>query len=232
MMSNRIEQLRDILATESWDALLISDQDNRYFASGYRAEDHSGRSAGVLLITPATAQLFTNGNNIDWAHAAAPDFETVKTLAALLPFNPGHGCQGMGYSGQEHLTTAQSPAPLHAAQYRHALALTLRHARAEGIDQVLQEHKLDALIAPTGGTAWLTDFINGDASGSSFTSPAAVAGYPHITVPAGMVRGLPVGLSFVGTAWTESALIAMAYAYEQASLQRKAPTYHKSVNMT
>ncbi len=80
-MSNRIEQLRGILATESWDAMLISDQDNRYFASGYRAEDHSGRSAGVLVITPTTAQLFTNGNNIDWAQAAAPDFETVKTLA-------------------------------------------------------------------------------------------------------------------------------------------------------
>ncbi len=80
-MSNRIEQLRSILTAESWDALLISDQDNRYFASGYRADDHSGRSAGVLLITPSIAQLFTNANNIDWAQAAAPAYEAVKTSA-------------------------------------------------------------------------------------------------------------------------------------------------------
>ena len=156
----------------------------------------------------------------------------VKTLADLIAFNQDHRSQEMGYFGQEHFINAQSKGDLNTAEYRDALANNHRYARAEGIDQVLQEHKLDALIAPTGGTAWLTDFINGDASGSSFTSPAAVAGYPHITVPAGMVRGLPVGLSFVGTAWTESALIAMAYAYEQASLQRKAPTYPKSVNMT
>lgn len=80
-MSNRIEQLRSILANEGWDAILISDQDNRYFVSGYRADDHSGRSAGVLVVTPTTAQLFTNGNNLDWARAAAPEFEAVKTLA-------------------------------------------------------------------------------------------------------------------------------------------------------
>ncbi len=78
-MSNRIEQFRSLLEREGWDAILISDQDNRYFASGYRAEDHSGRSAGVLLITPSTAQLFTNPNNVDWAQAAAPDYEAVKT---------------------------------------------------------------------------------------------------------------------------------------------------------
>jgi Xaa-Pro aminopeptidase len=78
-MSNRIEEVRSILESEGWDAILISDQDNRYFASGYRADDHSGRSAGVLVITPTTAQLFTNPNNIDWAQAAAPDYEPVKT---------------------------------------------------------------------------------------------------------------------------------------------------------
>jgi Xaa-Pro aminopeptidase len=81
MMSNRIEQLRSILSAEGWDAILISDQDNRYFASGYRADDHSGRSAGVLVVTPSTAQLFTNPNNIDWAEAAAPEFVSIKTTA-------------------------------------------------------------------------------------------------------------------------------------------------------
>ncbi len=80
-MTNRIEQLRSILASEDWDAILISDQDNRYFVSGYRADDHSGRSAGVLLVTPSSAQLYTNPNNIDWAQAAAPEFEAVKSTA-------------------------------------------------------------------------------------------------------------------------------------------------------
>jgi amidase len=79
--------------------------------------------------------------------------------------------------------------------------------------------------------AWLTDFINGDHYGGSFSSPAAVAGYPHVTVPAGQVHGLPVGISFVGTAWSEAALIGMAYAYEQASRRRKAPAFRASVNL-
>lgn len=79
-MNSRIDQLREILEVEGWDAILISDQDNRYFASGYRAGDHSGRSAGVLLVTPITAHLYTNGNNIDWAQASAPDFDAIKTV--------------------------------------------------------------------------------------------------------------------------------------------------------
>ncbi len=155
----------------------------------------------------------------------------VKTLADLIAFNEAHRSQEMAYFGQEHFVNAQSKGDLNTQEYKDALANNHRYARAEGIDQVLQEHRLDALVAPTCCLAWLTDFINGDAYGSSFTSPAAVAGYPHVTVPAGLVRGLPVGLSFVGTAWTEAPLIAMAYAYEQASLQRKPPTYAKSVNM-
>ena len=92
------------------------------------------------------------------------------------------------------------------------------------------EHRLDALVAPTTGPAWLTDFIKGDASGGGFTQPAAVAGYPHITVPAGFVRGLPAGISFVGGAWSEPTLIRLAYAYEQASRQRRAPAFPRTVN--
>ena len=149
----------------------------------------------------------------------------VKTLADVIAFNAQNQSKELAYFGQEHFIAAQAKGDLNAQEYKDALANNHRYSRAEGIDQVLKEHQLDALIAPTGGAAWLTDFINGDAYGASFTSPAAVAGYPHITVPAGMVRGLPVGLSFVGTAWTEAPLIAMAYAYEQASLQRRAPSY-------
>ena len=155
----------------------------------------------------------------------------LKTLADVIAFNDTHRAQEMPYFGQEHFANAQTKGGLDSKEYLDALANNHRYAREEGIDLVMQEHRLDALVAPTCGPAWLTDFINGDASGGSFTSPAAVAGYPHITVPCGFVQGLPCGLSFVAGAWAEGPLIAMAYAYEQASLQRKAPTYAKSVNL-
>lgn len=154
----------------------------------------------------------------------------IKNLADIIAFNEKHRAQEMPFFGQEHFIQAQAKGGLDSQEYRDALANNHRYARAEGLDQVLKEHQLDALVAPTGGPAWLTDVINGDAPGSSFTSPAAVAGYPHITVPCGMVHGLPIGLSFVGTAWSEGPLVGMAYAYEQASLQRRPPTYAKSLN--
>jgi amidase len=137
----------------------------------------------------------------------------------------------MPYFAQEHLVAAQAKPGLDAREYRDALANNLRYSREEGIDQVMRENNLDALVAPTGGPAWLTDYINGDHYGGSFSSPAAVAGYPHVTVPAGYTHGLPVGLSFVGSAWSEATLIAMAYAYEQASLRRRAPTFPATVSV-
>ncbi|QTN29833.1 amidase [Rhodoferax sp. AJA081-3] len=154
----------------------------------------------------------------------------IKTLADVIAFNEKHRTQEMPFFGQEHFIQAQAKGGLDSQEYRDALANNHRYARAEGLDQVLQQHRLDALVAPTGGPAWLTDLVNGDAPGGSFTSPAAVAGYPHITVPCGTVHGLPIGLSFVGGAWSEGPLIAMAYAYEQASLQRRPPTYVSSLN--
>ena len=156
----------------------------------------------------------------------------IKTLADVIAFNDRHRAQEMPFFGQEHFVQAQKKGGLDSQEYLDALANNHRYSRAEGLDQVLKQHQLDALVAPTGGPAWLTDLINGDASGGSFTSPAAVAGYPHITVPCGAVNGLPIGLSFVGGAWTEGPLIAMAYAYEQASRQRRPPTYAKSLNPT
>ncbi|MDB5962266.1 MAG: amidase [Massilia sp.] len=155
----------------------------------------------------------------------------VKNMADVVAFNVKNAGHEMRFFGQEHLLKAQDKGALTDKAYLDALANNRRYAREEGIDQVLKEHKLDALVAPTGGVAWLTDFINGDHYGGSFSSPAAVAGYPHITVPAGFLNGLPVGLSFVGTAFTEAALIGMAYGYEQASRQRRAPTFPASVNM-
>jgi amidase len=155
----------------------------------------------------------------------------IKTMADLIAFNDRHAAQELRHFGQEHLIAAQAKPGLDDKAYRDALANNRRYSRAEGIDKVLREEKLDALVAPTGGTGWLTDYINGDHDGPGFSSPAAVAGYPHVTVPAGQVHGLPVGLSFVGGAWSEAALIALAYAYEQASQRRRPPTFPASVNV-
>ncbi len=163
--------------------------------------------------------------------AAYAPHAPVKTMADVIAFNDKHAAREMPYFRQEYLLASQAKPGLDAREYQEALANNRRYTREEGIDQVLREHKLDALVAPTGGPAWLTDHINGDHYGGSFSSPAAVAGYPHITVPAGYTRGLPVGISFVGTAYTEAALIGMAYAYEQATRHRRAPAFPASVNV-
>ena len=155
----------------------------------------------------------------------------IKTLADIIAFNEKSAARELKFFAQEHFISAQAKGGLQSKEYQDALANNNHFSRAEGIDQVMAEHRLDALVAPTCGPAWLTDFTNGDASGGSFTSTAAVAGYPHITVPCGLVHGLPVGLSFVGGAWSEGPLIAMAFAYEHASRQRRAPTYAKSLNL-
>jgi amidase len=156
----------------------------------------------------------------------------IATMADVIAFNRKHADSELRYFGQQHLENAEAKGGLDSKEYLEALATCRRYAREEGLDKVLREYRLDALVAPTGGPAWLTDFVNGDHYGGSFSSPAAVAGYPHVTVPAGQVRGLPVGLSFVGGAYSDAALIGMAYAYEQATLLRRAPTFPATVNVT
>ena len=154
----------------------------------------------------------------------------IKTLQDIIDFNDADRAREMPYFNQETFLLAVKKGGLDSQEYIDALATNLRLSRAEGIDQIMKQHKLDALVAPSGGPAWLTDFIKGDNSGGGFSSAAAVAGYPHITVPAGAVYGLPVGISFVGAAWSEPTLIKLAYSYEQASRQRRAPTFVKTVN--
>jgi amidase len=163
--------------------------------------------------------------------AAYAPHAPVRSMADVIAYNERHAAREMQYFAQEHLVAAQSRGGLDTREYREALAHNLRYAREEGIDQVLREHELDALVAPTGGPAWLTDYVTGDHYAPSFSAPAAVAGYPHITVPAGYTRGLPVGISFVGTAYSEATLIAMAYAYEQVTLHRRAPAFPVTVNV-
>jgi amidase len=163
-----------------------------------------------------------------WLAEFAPH-APVATLAEVIAWNESHAELEMPWFGQELFEQAELLGGLDTAAYRDALALCGRVARSEGIDRALSEHRLDALIAPTGGPAWLTDLVNGDNYGGSFSSPAAVAGYPHITVPAGFVHGLPVGLSFAGPRWSEALLIGFAYAFEQATRWRRPPAFAPSL---
>jgi amidase len=154
----------------------------------------------------------------------------IRNVADLIAFNERERAREMLYFGQELLVMAEARGGLDSAVYREALAKGRRATRDEGIDKALAEHKLDALVAPTGGPAWLIDLVNGDSHSGGFTSPAAVAGYPHVTVPMGEVSGLPVGLSFVGGAWSEPTLLRLAYAFEQATHHRRAPTFARTID--
>jgi amidase len=157
----------------------------------------------------------------------------AKTLADLIAFNEGAKDKEMPYFGQEIFVQAEAKGPLTDQDYLRALDKNHLLMRAQGIDAVMAEHRLDALIAPTGGPPSLIDLVNGDpGGGGSFSSPAAVAGYPHVTVPMGYVRGLPVGLSFVGRPWSEGTLIKLAFAYEQATKVRRPPRFAPSADLS
>ena len=149
----------------------------------------------------------------------------VKSLKEIIDFNEQYKDREMPYFGQDLFIKAQAKGPLTDKAYRDALAKDQRMSRKEGIDLVMDKNKLDALIAPTGGPAWTTDWVNGDHFTGGYSTASAVAGYPHITVPAGYVFGLPVGISFFGRAWSEPTLIKFAYAFEQATKARRAPQF-------
>jgi len=147
------------------------------------------------------------------------------TLAGLIDFNDKHRAQEMPYFEQEIFIQAQQKGPLTDTAYKLALEKDQKLSRAAGIDAALKESKATAIVAATSGPAWLTDLVNGDRDTGGCSTPAAVAGYPHITVPAGFVDGLPIGISFIGMPWTEGALLRMAYAFEQATKARRKPLF-------
>ncbi len=153
----------------------------------------------------------------------------VQTLKDIIAFNEKNRDREMPFFDQELFIRAEAKGGLDSKDYLEALANNHQYSRAEGIDKVMSDNKLDALFGLTGGPAWITDYVNADHFGDSFTTPAAVAGYPHITVPAGFIAGLPIGVSFVAGPYAEGTLIKLAYAFEQATQHRRAPTYAAKV---
>ena len=149
----------------------------------------------------------------------------VKTLAEAIQFNDAHKGTVMPYFGQDIFVAAQKKGPLTDKAYKGARAACLQYSRKEGLDAAFAKHKLDAIVAPSGGPAWLIDLVNGDAGSGGSSSLAAVSGYPNITVPAGWAFGLPLAVSFMGPAWSEPTLLKLAYAFEQATKSRRPPRF-------
>jgi amidase len=196
------------------------------------------RQAGAELVDPA--DLPTHGRFGSAEHelmlyefkaglnaylASLGSTAPVRTLQEVIDFNERNRERELRYFGQETLLAAQKKGPLTEQAYRDALANARRMAGKEGIDAVMEEHRLDALVAPTSGPAGIIDWMYGDRGEGGSSSPAAVAGYPSITVPAGFVHGLPVGISFFGRAWSEPVLIKLAHGFEQQTRARLQPQF-------
>ncbi len=162
-----------------------------------------------------------------WAPGAS-----VKTLADVIAFNEAHKATEMPYFGQELFIQAQEKGPLTDQAYLDALAKDQRLSRTEGLDAVFAQNNLDAIVAPTGSPAWPTDLVNGDHFLGASSTPAAVAGYPSISVPVGYAFGLPVGMSFIGKANAEATLLKLAYGYEQAAKPRKPPRFLPTADLS
>ncbi len=180
--------------------------------------DQIGPAEGLVLQYELKADL---NAYLQWLGPQAP----VHSLQEIIDFNEKNRDREMPFFGQDFFIKAQEKGTLAEQEYQDALAKCRRLMRAEGIDAVMDKFQLDAIVAPTGVPAWVTDLIDGDHSSGGSSGPAAIAGYPHITVPLGFFYGMPVGISFFGRAWSEPALIRIAYAFEQATKQRRSPKF-------
>jgi len=202
------------------------------------------KSAGAVIVDPAnivTAGKFDDAELDVLLHEFKADLNTYlaalgpsaphKNLAALIAFNEQNKDREMPHFGQELFIRAQAMGPLTAAAYKSARAKCVRMSRTAGIDATLAKHRLAAIVAPTGGPAWPTDLLNGDHFTGGSSTPSAVAGYPSVTVPAGYIHGLPVGISFIGARWADASLVGLAYVFEQATKVRTAPRFAASVRL-
>jgi amidase len=196
------------------------------------------KKEGATIVDPAEIETFgKTGENelLVLLYELKADLNTylarlgpsahVRSLAEVIKFNEGNREKEMPYFGQDMFIKAEAKGPLSSKEYLDALENNLRLARKEGIDATMDKFNLDALVAPTGGPAWLTDLVNGDNSVGGSANAAAVARYPSVSIPAGFVFGLPVGISFFGRAWSEPTLIKLAYSFEQTSNTRKPPKF-------
>lgn len=199
------------------------------------------RDAGAILVDPAALAtygkfdaaefevlLYEFKDGIAKYLATRPDV-SHRTLSDVIAFNKANAEKEMPFFGQELFEQAEKKGSLASAGYRKARETCRRLSRTEGIDATMAKHRLDALIAPTGGPAWTTDLVNGDHFIGGSSTPAAVAGYPAITVPAGFEHGLPIGLSFIGLRWQEGTLLKLAYGFEQATKSRRSPEFRVTV---
>ena len=198
------------------------------------------KEAGATLVDPADLPTFETWRDTetevllyefkaDLNSYLATRQAQVRSMADCIEFNRVHRDREMPYFQQELMEQAQAKGPLTEKAYKDALARNRKLTGKDGIDAVVKKHKLDAMVGPTAGPAWLTDWVGGDRADSGCASPPAVAGYPHITVPAGQHFGLPIGLSFFGVAWSEPTLLRLAYAFEQASKARRKPDFRPTV---
>ena len=200
------------------------------------------RGAGAVIVDPADVPhagtydepelevlLYELKAGLNAYLAALGPAAPVRTLADVIAFNQREHDREMPYFGQDLFLRAEAKGPLTAAAYRKALRDCGRLSRTLGLDAVMARHRLDALVAPTGNPAWPTDLVNGDHFTGSSSTPAAVAGYPSVSVPMGDAWGLPVNLSFVGRAWSEPVLIRLAYAFEQISMHRTPPRFRPTL---
>jgi amidase len=197
------------------------------------------RDLGATLVDPVTWEkgsvdddeiVLMHELKVDLAgYLAALPRSPVRTLADVVRFNREHADVEMPHFGQDLFERAELTTGLDAAVYREALARSRSWAREKGIDAILAKDHLDAIVAPSGAPAWLIDHVDGDHFLGGSSSPAAIAGYPNVTVPAGDVRGLPIGLSFFGAAWSEATLLGIAAAFEAATLARRAPSFVRSI---
>lgn len=196
------------------------------------------KKQGAVIVDPADIETFgkfDDSETLVLNYELKADIEKylarlgpaspMKNLKDLIEFNIQNSAKEMPYFGQDIFLKSQELGPLTTREYIDALEKNHRLARLEGIDAVMDKNKLDALIAPTGGPAWVTDLIAGDHFGGGSSNAAAVAGYPNINVTAGYLFGLPVGISFFGRAWSEPALLKISYGFEQATQARKAPKF-------
>jgi amidase len=200
------------------------------------------RAAGATIVEISTfdSRLAKSAEGTVLAHefradlnaylATTPSAVKTRTLAELIAFNRGHADSELRWFGQDQFEKAEATGGTADDAYAGALATAKAAAGPNGIDLMLAHDRLDALVAPTTGPAWKIDLIDGDHFGGGGAGGlAAIAGYPHLTVPMGLVKGLPVGLSFIGPAWSEARLLAFGFAYEQRTHKRRPPAYRKAI---